>query len=279
MVYGITLSRMSQWVRRSFFAVVIGSCIGAPVHSSAAPRVPFDPGCPRLLQSAAPLKEWQRIEAEWEEILRAPPEGGRVVPWEDVLYDHIRSRNTRARLVQRYSMIMPTSQIGRLPWRRLSDAEYKDSEVYFADGLVWDAGGLLVNTDHGSIAGFADFTMDDQGRVRIWKNSVPGDVHHPSLGTVPGYWSGVRLPLVAAAGAIRIKNGRILAISDKSGHYMPPRAMLAQFLDRLWLGGIPWRDARGNFLIEIVHYSAESYSSEEGRYYLRQGIPVLIGDL
>lgn len=265
---------------RKIFAVSLVITGGFSEQSHASrPKIPFDPGCPRLLGSANPELEWRQIEESWSQLENISIDQARVIPWEDVFYDYMRSRNTRARLKQRYLMMRPPSETGRLPWRQLTPAEFKASEVYLADGLVWDSTGKRVTTDLGGVAGFADFVMDDQGRVRLWKYPVPGDVHHTSLGTPPGYWTGIALPLVAAAGEIRIVDGRIVAVNDKSGHYAPPTYLLAQFLDRLWLAGISWRDKQGKLLFEVERFSPHSYKSEEGRHFLRQGIPVVIDDL
>jgi hypothetical protein len=70
----------------------------------------------------------------------------------------------------------------------------------------------------------AIFVMDEQGNIYASKVHAPGEFHHSSfLAGEP----------VAAAGEIRVTNGALEFISDRSGHYQPPPIHLEQAIDVL----------------------------------------------
>jgi len=72
------------------------------------------------------------------------------------------------------------------------------------------------------------FVMDPAGNIYASKLIV-GVFHHSSfLAGAP----------VAAAGELRFKNGKLIAIINKSGHYKPSPDQLNQFVDRLKLQNV-----------------------------------------
>ncbi|MGU7844106.1 hypothetical protein ACV22V_32200 [Burkholderia sp. AW33-5] len=116
----------------------------------------------------------------------------------------------------------------------LNDVERAKYKVTVQNGLVLDAQGLPFDTSAASTAfannkGRAIFVMDHYGDIYVSNMQTSGKFHHSSfLAGAP----------VAAAGDIRIENGKVRIISRKSGHYQPTTEQLKQFENRLHSLGI-----------------------------------------
>lgn len=112
--------------------------------------------------------------------------------------------------------------------RYLTEAERAPYALTLRDGRIWDAGGALFDTSNAetlfSNLGRAIFVTDADGVFYASKRQAIGEFHHSSL---------VAGGPVAAAGELEVVNGRLTAISDKSGHYRPRRSHTAQAIDRL----------------------------------------------
>lgn len=151
------------------------------------------------------------------------------------------------------------SQPGNQVWsgQARSQTYYPDQQTAGDDyGVTVDAGRVTIpgetdadgnpiymdTTDITTRAGFAGsqpermiYTMDDQGELRMADpaaemQSRPGmRFHHSSL---------VAGEDVASAGEMKIREGQVEAVSDKSGHYRPDFAMTAQVDERLREGGV-----------------------------------------
>ena len=108
------------------------------------------------------------------------------------------------------------------------------SELQIQDGVVLDTTtGRRADTADGVTAhsgdGIGIFVMDQNGRIYSSTEHTVGEFHHSSfLAGQP----------VAAAGEVRIENGRIVEITDGSGHYRPAPEFTAQFLRRLQDDGV-----------------------------------------
>jgi hypothetical protein len=83
----------------------------------------------------------------------------------------------------------------------------------FKDGKIYDANGRLFDTSTASTAhsggGNAIFVMDANGNTFASKTQIVGEFHHSSLAAGQP---------VAAAGELRVEQGVLKAITDKSGH-------------------------------------------------------------
>lgn len=131
---------------------------------------------------------------------------------------------------------------GRLNWpmtmrfRVVYDAEIRNQ----IESLVTISGGLLYTSknDYFDTAGFvthfsgpgkAIYVMSPAGNLHVSSHSV-GHRHHSSL---------LAGNPVACAGEIEVKRGRIVWLSNKSGHYLPGREHLLQVLAMLQKKGVP----------------------------------------
>lgn len=119
----------------------------------------------------------------------------------------------------------------------LDDAGRETYRVIPRDGKLVDVHGNPFDTTSGarfhSGDGRAIYVMDHQGNVYASNTPGVGQFHHSSfLGGKP----------VASAGELRVRDGVVEVLSDRSGHYMPTRAMTQQAVERLRAQGIPLRD-------------------------------------
>lgn len=71
--------------------------------------------------------------------------------------------------------------------------------------------------------GWGIYVMSASGNLHVHSHSV-GHYHHSSL---------LAGAAVAGAGELEVKNGKILTLSNKSGHYCPPLSAFLQVLGRL----------------------------------------------
>jgi hypothetical protein len=78
-----------------------------------------------------------------------------------------------------------------------------------ADGSLFDT---ARGTTHWSGGGRAIFVMDDSGNLYATLDQDPGRIHHSSL---------LGGQSVVGAGEIEVRNGKLVAMTDQSGHYMP----------------------------------------------------------
>lgn len=111
--------------------------------------------------------------------------------------------------------------------RYLTDEERAGHLLHVRDGLLVDVEGRPLDPDlanHPHRNGFAMYVLAPDGRVYYTFDHVQGAFHHSSL---------LAGAPVAAAGDMTILDGRLLEISNSSGHYRPPPRSLDQILDRL----------------------------------------------
>jgi hypothetical protein len=103
------------------------------------------------------------------------------------------------------------------------------------DGMVYDADGLPFDTSNGVSAFGADhsgraiFVMDEHGNLYASLEQEYRRFHHSS------FFGGGE---VAAAGELMVRDGRIMELTDRSGHYMPGLSQTQQVLDQLESQGI-----------------------------------------
>jgi hypothetical protein len=103
----------------------------------------------------------------------------------------------------------------------LNEGERNDLQLSIRFGTIFDAKGNIFDT-----SGFrslesntrrAIFVMDEHGIFFASTLHTVGFFHHSSiLAGAP----------VAAAGEIEVWSGELIAISDRSGHYLPARAFM-----------------------------------------------------
>lgn len=111
----------------------------------------------------------------------------------------------------------------------LNNAGRADLQLFVKNGKVVDRQGNLYDTTSSSSVfgngkGKAIFVMDEYGNIYASKYQSVGKFHHSSfLGGKP----------VAAAGEITVKNGNIVEISNRSGHYQPSQQMNLQVINEL----------------------------------------------
>jgi hypothetical protein len=100
-----------------------------------------------------------------------------------------------------------------------------------SDGLLYDSAGNLYHVRGAN--GVQMFVVDRYGRIYAGR-AVSGRFHHGS------FLAGGD---VAAAGEWRVFHGRIMRITDDSGHYLPHSRFLRQFVALLRRQGVPVFDS------------------------------------
>jgi hypothetical protein len=111
--------------------------------------------------------------------------------------------------------------------RYLTRAERASYLINFRDGLIYTADDVLLDTrDALSLhsEGRAIFVMTATGAFYVSKYQMVGEFHHSSL---------VAGEPVAAAGELEVVRGTLIALSDRSGHYLPSQEYTRQAIDRL----------------------------------------------
>ena len=119
----------------------------------------------------------------------------------------------------------------------LDDAGREAYRVVPRDGKLVDVNGAPFDSAAGasahSGAGKAIYVMDEQGNVYASNYHGVGEFHHSSfMGGKP----------VSGAGELEVRNGEVIGITDRSGHYTPTQDMTRQTVERLRQQGIPIRD-------------------------------------
>lgn len=117
----------------------------------------------------------------------------------------------------------------------LNGEERNQCKIAVKNGLIYGADGQPIDTRDASVRPGktperAIFVMDKHGNIYLSKFSKKGVFHHSS------FLSGQP---VAAAGDIRIENGRVTDVSRTSGHYQPTSNQLRQFMQQLSKLGVP----------------------------------------
>lgn len=108
--------------------------------------------------------------------------------------------------------------------RYLTEREASRYEVFESDGLLVDASGRPLDSKYSYM-----FVMDVAGRIFASNEKRVGLFHHSSfLAGRP----------VAAAGEFFVRDGILIQVSAKSGHYQPSRAHLRQFVRELERRGL-----------------------------------------
>jgi len=119
--------------------------------------------------------------------------------------------------------------------RYLNEEERNRYKITIKNGRIYDANDQLVDTSNASVRPGktperAIFVMDKHGNIYLSTFSKKGVFHHSSfLAGQP----------VAAAGDIRIENGKVTDVSRTSGHYQPTSNQLRQFTQQLEKLGVP----------------------------------------
>ncbi len=102
----------------------------------------------------------------------------------------------------------------------LSERELAQHRLVSHDGKLYDTTGKLFDTSESALKGHAIYVMDDQGNLYASNYHEVGQFHHSSfLGGKP----------VAGAGHITVKDGEVVMMDNKSGHYTPGK----EFADRV----------------------------------------------
>jgi hypothetical protein len=115
----------------------------------------------------------------------------------------------------------------------LGEEERAELKLSIRGGEIFDAKGDLFDTTGSraleSNTRRAIFVMDEHGNFFASKLHFVGRFHHSSL---------LAGAAVAAAGEIEVRNGELIAISDRSGHYLPGREFTDQAIQELEKCGI-----------------------------------------
>ena len=119
--------------------------------------------------------------------------------------------------------------------RYLTPDELEPYRVFVRDGRLYSArdGGLFdtsgASSVHAGGGGRAIFVLDEQGNLYASNRQKIGEFHHSSfLAGRP----------VAGAGELIVQDGRLIEISDRSGHYRPEPNFRKQVLAQLKAQGV-----------------------------------------
>ena len=115
----------------------------------------------------------------------------------------------------------------------LSDEALIGHRLAIEGGVIRDAQGARFDTadasTHWSGRGRAIFVMDAHGGLYASKRHIVGQFHHSSLGQGRP---------VAGAGELEVRDGLMVALTDHSSHYCPPRRCTEQVLRELRERGV-----------------------------------------
>lgn len=116
----------------------------------------------------------------------------------------------------------------------LTASELEETRVVVRDGKLYDSTGAPFDTGRGtSVWAGGDtraiFVMDRYGNIYASNDHAVGRFHHSSfLGGKP----------VAGAGELKVEDGVLKLISDKSGHYRPPPECMRRVVAALKAAGV-----------------------------------------
>lgn len=110
--------------------------------------------------------------------------------------------------------------------RDLTRVRVQGGRLFTADNRPLDTGRMVT---HFSGPGYAIYVMSWEGHLYVSSHSV-GYRHHSSL---------LAGGLVSGAGELKVTDGRIVLLSNKSGHYRPDSFHLLQVLHALFVQGVP----------------------------------------
>jgi hypothetical protein len=127
----------------------------------------------------------------------------------------------------------------QLATQNLTRITIRAGRLETADGKPLDTKNMVT---HFSGPGYAIYVMSFESNLHVSSHSV-GHRHHSSL--LAGH-------MVAGTGELRVSDGRIGWISNKSGHYRPDVFHLLQTLHSLWVQGVPL-----NFQIQYLSAAGE----------------------
>ncbi|HJR74318.1 MAG TPA: hypothetical protein VJ806_11840 [Luteimonas sp.] len=117
--------------------------------------------------------------------------------------------------------------------RYLTDEELAQHRLTIVDGRISQADGTPFDTrdarTHWSGQGRAIFVMNAYGDIFASKTHIVGRFHHSSLGQGKP---------VAGAGELEVRDGKLVALTDSSSHYCPPRRYTEQVLHELQARGV-----------------------------------------
>lgn len=120
--------------------------------------------------------------------------------------------------------------------QRLTDDEREARRLFVGpDGLLYRSDGRLFDTrgsdTHwgGADSDRAIFVMDEHGNIYASTYQRRGDFHHSSLSNGQP---------IAGAGELHVENGRVIGITDQSGHYRPGRSMTLRVAETLRSQGV-----------------------------------------
>ena len=112
----------------------------------------------------------------------------------------------------------------------LTEAEREEHRLFVRDGLIYRTDGELFDSRGsatfwgGHDSDKAIFVMDEYGNIYASKFQARGEFHHSSL---------LAGGPVAGAGELHVEDGRLIGVTDNSGHYLPTRQMTLRVATRL----------------------------------------------
>jgi hypothetical protein len=130
----------------------------------------------------------------------------------------------------------------QLAQRELTRVEFRGGMLYMTNGKPLDTTQMVTAF---SGPGYAIYVMSMEGHIHVSSHAV-GYRHHSSM-LAGGY--------VAGAGELQVKAGRLVWLSNKSGHYQPDVFLLIEVLHQLQVSAVPM-----TFQIQL-HPAMKTYPS------------------
>jgi hypothetical protein len=155
-----------------------------------------------------------------------PPRSGDDLPTEATLQDHFHGEDDPANPDR---VFYPDTVHYMTPAEREQHRLFVDADGNLrsaADGSLYDTSAATTTWSAG---GRAIFVMDGSGNLYATLDQRVGHTHHSSLlGGEP----------VVGAGEIEVRDGKLVAMTDQSGHYQPETHMNDTALQSLWDQGV-----------------------------------------
>jgi len=127
----------------------------------------------------------------------------------------------------------------------LTSEERQKYQLFVHKGKLVDSSGIPFDTSTAttlwSDQGAAICVMDEEGNLFAARDQIQGEFHHSS------FLSGGP---VAFAGEVVVDDGRLIAVSNKSGHYRPPGSSIEQLKTQLDMHGLDTANVTSEVWIE-----------------------------
>ncbi len=198
------------------------------LYSAAAPQAPANGSIAQRAQffkAAAEFSNKSKADVETPAILAAKTRVARYKRW--LILQGAEIKETAGQLRIDWGISSRTVVYDRNVSQDLTRVRFSGGRLYSDDGFAKPLDTKNMVT-YFSGPGFAIYVMSDEGNLHVGSHSV-GYRHHSTL---------LAGRNVAGAGEVQVEKGKLVWISNKSGHYAPSAPHFLQVLHQLQKKGV-----------------------------------------